>query len=634
MLHFSSKAFSIQSFHSRKLIKSTYFPQTKISIFSSKRIMNTSAPKERFLQDIPRLGNQYLEDNILRSALKRYVPSNILSKIEPDLIRFGDRVLTDLAEWGNESEANPPKFVPLNAWGHRTKQPVVVCNGWKQMQVASAEEGLIAIAYERNFGEFSRLYQLIKMYLFTPSTAVFGCPLAMADGAARLIELYGSSDLKEKAYKRLTTRNPKDFWTSGQWMTERPGGSDVGNTETVARQGKDGNYYLSGYKFFTSASTSEMTILLARIEDENGNSIPGSKGLSCFYLETQKENGELNNLIVHRLKDKLGTKALPTAEIELINSPGKLIGKPQEGVKIISTILNLTRIHNGISSIAGMRRGIAIVRDYSHRREVFGKFLNENSLHLNTIADLEVRFRGSLYFVFDAILLLGKQECNVATPEEKILLRLLTPLVKLYTAKEAIAIASECCEALGGIGYLEDSGMPRFLRDAQVGAIWEGTTNVLSVDIWRPLTSENAYQVFVKTIQEKLKKTQSPKLQPALDAIKQGLNELTQFLEKIQSKKLDMDFVNSQSRNFAFGLSRVYIAATFVEHANWSGLDADITAALHYCLHPSIRLVPNLTSIATALKGEKALALDLDPQTHKPRGSGNYTPEGKLRSRI
>lgn len=140
--------------------------------------------------------------------------------------------------------------------------------------------------------------------------------------------------------------------------------------------------------------------------------------------------------------------------------------------------------------------------------------------------------------------------------------------------------------------------------------------------------------MFVKTIQEKLKKTQSPKLQPALDAIKQGLNELTQFLEKIQSKKLDMDFVNSQSRNFAFGLSRVYIAATFVEHANWSGLDADITAALHYCLHPSIRLVPNLTSIATALKGEKALALDLDPQTHKPRGSGNYTPEGKLRSRI
>lgn len=134
----------------------------------------------------------------------------------------------------------------------------------------------------------------------------------MSDGAARVLELYGGEDVRRRALPRLFSTS--DGWTSGQWMTERSGGSDLARTETVARPDGDG-YRLYGHKWFTSATTSEMAITLARIEDETGNTVPGSKGLSTFYLETHLDDGSLNGITIHRLKDKMGSKGLPTAEV-------------------------------------------------------------------------------------------------------------------------------------------------------------------------------------------------------------------------------------------------------------------------------------------------------------------------------
>ncbi len=130
-------------------------------------------------------------------------------------------------------------------------------------------------------------------------------------------------------------------------MTERTGGSDVSRSETIATKSPHGDHYLlSGYKFFTSAITSECTLLLGKTTDKGGHTKEGSRGLSCFFLKTRDQDGKLNNMVVHKLKNKLGTKALPTAEMELIQSVGKMVGPEYQGVKVISSMLNITRIHN------------------------------------------------------------------------------------------------------------------------------------------------------------------------------------------------------------------------------------------------------------------------------------------------
>ena len=214
---------------------------------------------------------------------------------------------------------------------------------------------------------------------------------------------------------------------------------------------------------------------MAKIKDPiTGKVKEGSRGLSLFVLKLRKNDGKFNNLIVHRLKEKLGTRSLPTAEIELDQSEAFLISKPGEGVKTISTLFNVTRIYCICSSAAGMRRMLALMRDYLSKREVFGEPLANKAAHLKTMAKLEIMFRGTLQFFLDVIILFGKSETNT-TPKTESMLRLLTPIGKLFTTKQTVLVLSEGMESFGGYGYMEDTGIPALLRDLHVNTIWEGT---------------------------------------------------------------------------------------------------------------------------------------------------------------
>src|SRR3989338_3779648 len=351
-----------------------------------------------FFQTPPQLGNQYEEDKILKSYLKRVLPAEMRVEIEPDLIHLGHRVVTDIGALGEAAEACPPKHVPYESWGRRIDK-IKTSEAWKQLDRISAEEKLVAIGYERKYGAYSRIYQFAKIYLFHPSSAIYTCPLAMTDGAARVIELYGDQALKDRAFSRLTSYNPDKFWTSGQWMTERTGGSDVSCTSTVAKpEGSD--YRLYGTKWFSSATTAQMAMTLARIE----GSPTGSKGLSLFYVETHE-----NNIRVNRLKDKLGTCALPTAELTLEGTRAKLVGGVGEGVKKIASLLNITRIYNACCALGYMRRGIALAKDYASKRQAFGRLLSEHPLHQQTLFELEAELEAAFYLVFRTVELLGKE---------------------------------------------------------------------------------------------------------------------------------------------------------------------------------------------------------------------------------
>ena len=235
-----------------------------------------------FFQEGPKFSSPYRTDEILKGLLKFFSNSSQFSKIDQDLEAFSKRIEREIESLGLQAESSPPVHIPYDPWGRRIDE-VKTSKAWSKLKKISAEEKLISLGYERDNEGGHRLHQFAKLYLFHPSSAFYSCPLAMTDGAAKLIEVHGDRELKDGPFKSLTSNCPEKFWTSGQWMTERAGGSDVGNSETIARK-EDGMWKLYGVKWFTSAVDADMAMTLARIEDEKGKSAGGSRGLSLFYV--------------------------------------------------------------------------------------------------------------------------------------------------------------------------------------------------------------------------------------------------------------------------------------------------------------------------------------------------------------
>lgn len=434
-----------------------------------------------FIQAAPTLKNTFENDHLLRTFLQRTLPPDMFPRVEADLKHFGERCAGPIRQLGVQAERNPPRLRNYSAWGELTGE-VETHPAWQQLKEISCRDGLVRIGYERRYGEFSRLYQFAKLYLFHPSSAFFSCPLAMADGAARVLELYGQGPELKAALAHLVSSDPEKFWTSGQWMTERIGGSDVSRTETVALR-KGSEFELSGVKWFTSAVTSEMALGLARIE----GAPEGSKGLSLFYIPMRWPEDRLNGIEVLRLKDKLGTKALPTAELRLKGARALLVGQEGQGVKTVATMLNITRLYNSVCSVGQMARSFQLASDYARKRKTFGTAIVDHPLHLETLVKSRLQAQKSFVLTMRLAHLLGRDETHTASEMERYLLRLLTPIAKLSTARTAVEVSTEMLEAMGGAGYIEDTEFPALVRDAHVFPIWEGTTNVLSLDVLRVL---------------------------------------------------------------------------------------------------------------------------------------------------
>jgi len=512
-----------------------------------------------FIQPPPELGNQYTADRALRSYLARVLHADMLAEIEPGLIAMGELSGGELYRFQLADRKNEPVLTQWDAWGNRVDR-IEVSPLWREAERIAAEQGLVATAYERRHGLYSRVHQFALAYLFTPSTDLYSCPLAMTDGAARALIAAGNQALIERAVPHLTSRDPREFWTSGQWMTEASGGSDVGLTETVARQ-EDGRWRLYGRKWFTSASTSQMALTLAR---PDGNP-PGGKGLALFYLETRDAQGRPNSILVNRLKDKLGTRKVPTAELILDGTPAELVAGTGDGVKNIAPMLNVTRTWNSVAACAFARRGLALARDYAGKRVAFGAPLAEKPLHADTLAGLEAEFLGALHLTFFVAELMGREEAGKAGVEQKNLLRLLTPVAKLLTGRQVVHILSEVIESFGGAGYVEDTGLPLLLRDAQVLPIWEGTTNVLSLETLRALEAVGGLAVLKREIGIWLREVREPVLVKISAQVERAVEQAEAWLAKASG-----DALEAGARRFAMTLGRAVELALLAQHGQWS----------------------------------------------------------------
>ena len=541
-----------------------------------------------FFQDAPRLGNTYDDDHVLRSYVRRALPDDMRAEIEPGLRALGARAAGEMLALADAAEAAPPTHVPYDAWGRRVDR-IETSEAWRALDRIAAVEGIVATAYERAHGTLSRVHQMVRLHLYHPSSAIYSCPLAMTDGAARVLLAHGGDDpVLRAAVAHLTTRDPAQFWTSGQWMTERTGGSDVSGTSTVARSLGGEDYALHGTKWFTSATTSQMALTLARIAPEGASSSDerdgsGNASLSLFYIQLRDEGGALRGIRVNRLKDKLGTRALPTAELALDGAPARLVGGAGNGVRKIATLLNVTRYYNAVCAVSGMRRAIALATDYATRRSAFGRRLEDQPLHVETLADMSVEYAAGFHLVARVTELLGREEAGEATADERLLLRLLTPVVKLFTGKQAVAVASEALEAFGGAGYVEDTGLPRLLRDAQVLSIWEGTTNVLALDLLRALRAEGALEALQAEVEGQLNTVRGNALRTSAGRVARSLRTILAHA----GTPMDDESRQAGARAFALAIARTYAGALLLAHATWSAEHEDgdraVATAARWC---------------------------------------------------
>jgi alkylation response protein AidB-like acyl-CoA dehydrogenase len=517
-----------------------------------------------FYQSPPQLANQFTDDPLLQEYLARQLPAELLHSVHEPLSALGELSGGLLYKLQLADRHSEPRLLQWDAWGHRIDF-IEVTRLWHEAAMLAARYGVVAAAYEPSLGPLARIDQFARAYLFHPSTDVYSCPLAMTDGAARTLLELGNQPLSARAVPHLTSRDPGKMWTSGQWMTERTGGSDVGLSETVARREVvDGQerWRLYGTKWFTSATTAQMALTLARPE---GNG-PGGRGLALFYVEVRGADGHYNGLQVNRLKEKLGTKKVPTAELLLDGTLATPVAGLADGVRNISTMLNITRTWNAAMSASSMRRSVALARDYAQRRVAFGAALRDKPLHQDTLAGMQAESEAAFLLAFRAVELLGRVERRTATADEQQLFRLLTPIAKLTTGKQAVAVASEALECCGGAGYVEDTGLPMLLRDAQVLPIWEGTTNVLSLDFLKALHSGDGFRLLRGELVGQLATVQSPALRPVVAAVEKSLTHLAAWLEAAAGDPVALE---TGARRLALTVGRTLALALLASHAEW-----------------------------------------------------------------
>jgi acyl-CoA dehydrogenase len=514
-----------------------------------------------FFQEPPRLGNQFDGDPMLVSWIARFCP-----EVADELRVIGDLSVEYYAKQLADRR-NEPVLTQWDAWGQRIDK-IEVSPLWREAQVVAAKHGMVAAGYERRLGAHARTHQFAIVHVLGPSLDVYSCPLAMTDGAARTLLASGNQTLIERYVPLLTSRDPAMMWTSGQWMTERTGGSDVSQTETIAVRDGD-TWRLSGTKWFTSATTAEMALTLARPE---GNP-EGSRGLALFLVELRDSAGRLRNIQVNRLKDKFGTRKVPTAELTLDGTPAILVGALGEGVRAITPMLSVTRTWNAVSAVSAMRRGLALASDYARRRAAFGALLVDKPLHADTLAGLEAEYAAAFCLAFRSVELLGMLERGAAEPGrpgqhdlDERLSRSLIPIAKLVTGKQAVAVTSEAIEACGGAGYVEDTGLPRILADAQVLPIWEGTTNVLSLDTLRALGKGGAFEALDAELEHSLAAATDPGLARSSEVARAGLRHATAWAREAMPHP---ERLEAGARRFAMTLGRSLELALLTGHAQW-----------------------------------------------------------------
>ncbi|MGG4488526.1 acyl-CoA dehydrogenase family protein [Metabacillus idriensis] len=420
-----------------------------------------------------------------------------------------------------------PKLIRYDKFGNDVSK-VWLNEGYKKTIEDTYKTGIVGYLHKR-IPELNRKanyhYSYALGYLLSQVESGFYCPVTLTMATAYLIDEYADEELKAKFLPHVTSTGDVELYEGATFLTERQGGSDVGSNETKAVRNGSG-YKLYGEKYFASnAGACKVAAVLARIEGAPA----GTKGLSLFLVPWKKEDGTSNQIYIRRLKDKLGVRAVPSAEVELNGAEAYLIGDPSRGFYYMMEALNLSRICNAIASAGIMRRAYIEAKGYADQRTAFGKQLTQSPMIQETLCKMAVRQEIQTSACFELIQLFEKvMREKSSADEEKALTRLFIALLKAKTAEEAIKFSHEAIEMHGGNGYIEDFVTPRLLRDSQVLTVWEGTANILGLEVLRLIKKHDVHLVFLAWMR---------KNSGGSSAVISGIRELEELLTFLETQK-------------------------------------------------------------------------------------------------
>ena len=436
--------------------------------------------------------NLYRADPDFARLLGLYLPDDLARHLAPHLDRLGALAGGVLDELATQADHHPPVL------SHRTRrgedvQSIDYHPAYRSLErVAFGDYGLAALSHRAGVLDWpapmppAAKYALT--YLFVQAEFGLCCPVSMTDSLSRTLRKFGSAELVARYLPALTSQDMDVLMQGAMFMTEQGAGSDVGATAVVARPGNDGTYRLWGDKWFCSNADAELAMVLARPE----GAAPGLQGVGLFLLPRTLPDGGANAYRILRLKDKLGTRSMASGEIRFEGATAFLVGDPGAGFKQMADMINNSRLSNGVRAAGLMRRATTEAVHVARNRMAFGKRLIEMPLMQRQLAKMLVRTEQARSMVFQTAEALRRADAGEHGAYA--LLRILTPLLKFRACRDARGVTGDAMEVRGGVGYIEEWPDARLLRDAHLGSIWEGTSNIVALDVLRAASREGSLE--------------------------------------------------------------------------------------------------------------------------------------------
>lgn len=424
--------------------------------------------------------NFYDSDRGARDLLKFYLSNDDHRRLEPHFRRLGELAGGKLDQLARVADKHPPVLNARDALG-RDEDWIDYHPAYREMErMAFGDFQFHAMSHRGGvLGMEHPLPAVAKyafQYLFVQAEFGLMCPISVTDTSIHLIRKFGSAELKDYLLPKMLSGDIATLWKGTQFMTERAGGSDVGTIETVARCEGD-VWRLTGDKWFCSHTDADVALVLARPEGAPA----GTRGLALFALPRRLKDGRRNSYRIVRLKDKLGTRSMASGEIRLEGAVAYLVGEADRGIKQMMEQVNLSRLSHGVRSAAMMRRCVNEALVCARQRVAFGQKIIEMPLLRRQLLKLIVPTEQALSMVMFAAA--AMDQANAGSQEATDLVRILTPLLKYRACRDNIPVATGSMEVRGGNGYIEEWVHARLIRDAHIGVIWEGTSNINALDI-------------------------------------------------------------------------------------------------------------------------------------------------------
>lgn len=435
--------------------------------------------------------NLFTSDTTLQALLPLYLSDALRKQLHARLQTLGALAGGRLNALAESADKNPPQLKMRSRTGS-DRQSIIKHPAYSEMeQLAFGDFAMAALSHRADLpgwpGPCPPLVKYLFTYLFVQAEFGLMCPVSMTDSLARTLKKFGSPMLTQRYLPRLTSLDAATRLQGAMFMTEQDAGSDIAATTALAVPAQD-HYLLYGEKWFCSNPDAGLAMVLARIEGAPG----GIKGVSLFLLPRTLEGGAANAYRILRLKDKLGTRSMASGEIRLEGAQAWLVGEAGRGFVQMADMINNSRLSNGVRSAGLMQRAVSEAFYIARQRRAFGKTLIEQPLMRRQLLKILLPCEQARSMVLQSAEILRRADGG--DKQAYALLRILTPLIKFRACRDARKVTADAMEVRGGCGYIEEWGDPRLFRDAQLGSIWEGTSNIVALDVRRAILREQSLE--------------------------------------------------------------------------------------------------------------------------------------------